>query len=378
LNPTAPPKKDFREILAVGDYPPPINGQSEAFRLLVDRLGLPYLNISELGHTKDGRSNLLRVFRVVGNWWKCFRMAKGKSVVYISGAQSSFGFLRDLGYMLAGWARGGKVAVHLHGAYFYLSLPKMMWPIKALVKATYSRLDRVILLSKIFDTMLPFVKPTRLAVVGNGVPIPPDPGAKELREPIRLLYLSNLVPSKGILALLEAMEHLDERFRLDVTGGPALGPADAFDNPDQFFQAFKAKIEPLEKTGRATYHAVVRGEKKARLLAECDVLVLPTLYEAEAQPICVIEAMMAGMPIVATRHRDIPNMVPGSCGVLVDQPEPEAIAKAVRDVTDSAESFRERSIAARNFSVENFSDEAHLAKMRELFAELLSDGKGAG
>ena len=52
------------------------------------------------------------------------------------------------------------------------------------------------------------------------------------------------------------------------------------------------------------------GETKQRLLIESDCLCFPTYYNAEGQPVSLLEAMAYGLQIITTRWRAIPEMLP--------------------------------------------------------------------
>ena len=54
----------------------------------------------------------------------------------------------------------------------------------------------------------------------------------------------------------------------------------------------------------------VSGERKTQLYREADLFLFPTQYLGENQPVNLIEAMAFGLPIVTTRWRSLPEMLP--------------------------------------------------------------------
>ena len=57
------------------------------------------------------------------------------------------------------------------------------------------------------------------------------------------------------------------------------------------------------------YKVQILGEEKNKLLNDSHVLVLPTNYSTEAQPLSIIEAISRGNVIISTNFRAIPDMV---------------------------------------------------------------------
>jgi glycosyltransferase involved in cell wall biosynthesis len=51
------------------------------------------------------------------------------------------------------------------------------------------------------------------------------------------------------------------------------------------------------------------GQKKSAL-ERADCLVFPTFYENEAQPLVLLEAMSAGLPVITTSWRGVPEVLP--------------------------------------------------------------------
>jgi glycosyltransferase involved in cell wall biosynthesis len=113
------------------------------------------------------------------------------------------------------------------------------------------------------------------------------------------------------------------------------------------------------------------------ILASLDLFLLPT--HAEAFGVAVIEAMAAGLPVIASRIGGIPEIVSSpELGFLVDSESPEAFAEVIRSVL--ARTDRGRSVGAKaQVSVgERFNARRGAEHLRSLYLELLPSLDPAG
>jgi len=128
--------------------------------------------------------------------------------------------------------------------------------------------------------------------------------------PVRVLFVGNDVERKGLPALVEAVAALEGEAVLDVVSGDEIEARD-------FVQV---------------HRGVTAGSERLReLYAEADVFALPT--HADAVPWAVLEAMAAGLPVVASAVGAIPELV-GETGEAVPPGDAEALAAALRRLRD--------------------------------------------
>jgi glycosyltransferase involved in cell wall biosynthesis len=215
-----------------------------------------------------------------------------------------------------------RTILHIHGSSFdeFLSTDSRL--VGRLQERVFSTVDDVIVLSEYWaETLAGYVDEEALHVVPNAVdPERYDPqyGA----DPVRFVYLSNLVPRKGVGELLASIERLDavvdRPYRLDVAGtGPLADEV----------QAVAADHDDVH------YHGYVSETRKRELLSHSSVFVLPTY--AEGLPIALLEGMAGGTAVVATGVGAIPEVVGEDNGLLVEPGDVDglvdALATLVRD-----------------------------------------------
>jgi len=102
----------------------------------------------------------------------------------------------------------------------------------------------------------------------------------------------------------------------------------------------------------------VAGDRKHALYAEADLFLFPTRYLGENQPVNLIEAMAFGLPIVTTRWRSLPEMLPPHYPGLVSGQNIEELAAAILLVL--AEKSGEQ---VRQHFIQKFTLEQHLTSL---------------
>jgi glycosyltransferase involved in cell wall biosynthesis len=106
------------------------------------------------------------------------------------------------------------------------------------------------------------------------------------------------------------------------------------------------------------------------LLAEADLFVLPS--RSEAFPNAVVEAMAAGLPVVASGVGGLLELVEsGRTGVLVAPDDPRALADAIEDLVNDPSRARSLGDAARRTIAEHYSFERMVHAFEDLYRSLL-------
>ena len=329
---------DKKTILCVGPLPPPVHGQSVAFEFACQ--GMTYNKIiinqnCESNSIIDKIVNTLFVsLRVV---WTI--LTKKIDLIYFTCSRSLLGAFKDVALLLAARVKGIKAVNHLHGADFNKFYFGQNFFIKRLLDLSYGAVDTsIILLVKMEDQFSMFPK-MKTKVVNNFYP----PSLEEVEiskseGSIVLVYLSNIIYSKGIFDLLEAFKHLkgdQKEIELKIAGG-FLGDdhMSAKDVESKFYEAIK-EVDSIE------YCGLVRGDRKDRLLAQSDIMILPTFYRSEALPISIIEAMRASCAIITTDHNYLKEIISSDNGVIVPVKEPLALGGAIMSLCRDVERLRE-------------------------------------
>lgn len=210
-------------------------------------------------------------------------------------------------------------------------------------------------------------------LAGEAVDEPVDGPAGKRPDLVNALYLAHCSREKGLFDALHGVELANQdlarrggalRIKLSVAGG--------FVTPGEKAE-FEALLQAPGFSTEVEYLGFVSGAYKLQIMREADVLCFPSYYLGENQPVSVIEAMSFGVPVVITRWRSLPEMLPPGYPGLVAPRSPAAVAAALLQliVSESGERLREHYLA--HFTVENY-----LAGLAKVIRNLETDSAPAG
>src|SRR5215218_10127562 len=133
----------------------------------------------------------------------------------------------------------------------------------------------------------------------------------------RVLFVGRLAPQKGVGTLVEAAGLLEDPGAQILLVG---------DGPER--KALERESERIGVADRLHFVGFFAHDRVPAVLAHADLLILPSLYEELGT--VLLEAMQAGLPIVASKIGGISDVIQdGVNGMLVPPGEPEALARAV-------------------------------------------------
>ncbi|MGN6869082.1 MAG: glycosyltransferase family 4 protein [Solirubrobacteraceae bacterium] len=304
--------------------------------------------------------------RHTGQLWRLLRRDR-EAAVHISISQGRWGLLRDALLVLVARLERRALYVQLHGgglSDFYASSSGF---VRWLVRVVLAQADQAWALTPglraQFDGL---VAPQRVCCVPNVVE---DPGSRSRRArrtagKLRILFVGNLLPEKGCLEVVRAIRLLGEVSRdweVRVVGAGS---------PD-VERCLRGEIAALPAHA-AHVHALgsLTGDAKLRQYEWADVFVYPTRYPAEGQPLVLLEALGAGLPIVTTRWAGIPETVLDQrVGLLVDPGDERALASALRRLAEDPELRERLGAAARSHYESRFRPERLLRDLESVLKE---------
>lgn len=328
-----------KRVVMIGPFPGELNGMTIANQMLYDGMStrddierVDYLNTivkgSKLNYGQQGRFQLKKAFyslkpifqgvsKIIFNKW---------DVVYITPAQSYIGFIRYIPYIFASKLKGTKCYIHFHGGFVKQMYDSLSDKKKGFIRKWFNKCDGIIVLGNSLVEMLDNIVPhNKIKVCENGVQQEYilsseefDRKSNDIKEDskLRILYLSNLMKTKGILELLDACIKMKEEnidFSIDIAG--------KIENDIE--KDVRSKFDQLGDT--VVYHGIVNGESKKELLHKTNIFCLPTYYPNEGQPISILEAMCNGCAILTCDQGGISDIVQDGCNGIMCKPNSESI-----------------------------------------------------
>lgn len=302
-----------KKILIIGPTPPPYNGMSVITEVIIkssikDDFNIVHLDIADrrpIGNI--GKFDFINIWMAFKHFTQfLYLLLKEKpQLVYLPIAQNIPGYLRDSLFLFASRLFGFPTLIHLHGSYFRIFYEKSNLAIKLIINLTLKKVIGAIVLGKclmnIFDG---FLAEHKIHVVPNGIK---DCFIFNIKKHqtnlIRILFLSNLCREKGIFEILEIAPSIISKY--DNVEFIAAGE---WTNNYEMQSAFNfVKLKNIHNNVHFT--GTVRGQQKHDLLASSDIFLFPTLYPFEGQPLVILEAMSAGLPIIAYNRAAISESV---------------------------------------------------------------------
>ena len=239
-------------------------------------------------------------------------------------------------------------------------------------------LDRVILASE--ATRWAFAPHSKQTLIYNGVelsalrpPLSPPRwrGGKTLRsdlnlDPDALLIgiVTRITPEKGIHLLIEATAKLKASpyIQLLVVGGPYF-PKDA-----EYIDSLKVQAEKLGIADRVIFTGFL--EDIQAILSLLDVVLLASTIP-EACPRTIIEAMAAGVPVIATPLGGSKELVTPETGILVPAEDADAFAAAITQLAEDNERRKQMGKACRLRAEQLFCATQNARLTEDLYLDLL-------
>jgi len=367
-------------IIIVGPVPPPYHGVSVFTRILLESSLKEHYDIIHLNTTDKrekpnfGRMDFRNVYLGIKNLFQLlvYIIEFNPVLIYIPISQNIMGFFRDgLFIILAGIFRK-KVVIHLHGGIFDRFYRKSPLPFKWFIRFAFKFVNRAIVLcSDFLDIFYPYFSSDKVVVVSNGIE-DVFKGNYINREFIRkkdwnVLYLSTLSLDKGIMDLIESIPLVISRYK--SVKFLIAGPWRRRNEKDIVCNFVKTR--GLEKY--VTFLGLVQKEEKYKLLRDGDIFVFPTRL-FEGQPLAVVEAFMAGLPVISTDSGCLHSMiVNGVNGLKIPFSSPEDIANAIIYLIQHPEVSRKMSRENRKKFVETYTLEHTIHGINNVFRDVIAN-----
>jgi glycosyltransferase involved in cell wall biosynthesis len=359
------------KVLLLGKLPPPYMGPSIATEIILKSSLKEYFELihldTKINHeiSAFGTWSFGKVFRNMSIYFKMISLTRKTKpdIVLIPISQTTTGFFKDSLFILIAKFFGRKVVLQLRGSNFKKwinnssSLNK--WYVKYILRKTQGIIVLGNNLKHLFENYYPEDK---IFVVPNGGDyIFP---AKNESSDVKILYLSNLLASKGIEDVFKAIEivskKVDVKFSVD-----AIGEWYNEEDKKRCFLIKESSSLPIN------VHLSKGLNEKFQYLANADIFVFPP-REPEGHPWCIVEAMAAGLPIISTdMGAIIESVIDGTNGFIVEPKYPEQIAEKLELLIKNESLRKNMGAAGHELYLTNFTETKMVEKLTETFNKII-------
>jgi glycosyltransferase involved in cell wall biosynthesis len=356
------------KVLFILHFPPPVHGASmvgqyiKDSKYLAEKIEANYINLS----TSDsidaiGKGGIKKLVSILKVYLKSFikLLTFRPHVCYITLTATGGGFYKDSIIALMAKILKVKTIYHLHNKGVKHFQNKTLD--NFLYKLVFIQ-SKVILLSPLlYQDVEKYVQFENCYFCPNGIPdyYVPDNQIKKQNSPtLRLLFISNLIRSKGVLDVIEALALIKEKnFELSIVGAES----------DISSNELLKVIHFHHLDDKVRYMGKLYGEEKFNLLARSDVFVFPTYYSNECLPISILEAMCFGLPVISTFEGAIPDLVKNNeTGLLIPSNQPKALAEAISKLLENVDLRNHMGEEGRKHFLNKFTLPVFECKMSEI------------
>lgn len=382
-----------KKILFLLHFPPPVHGSSivgsfiKESKLVNDEFNCSYINLlASKSVAKSGVISLEKILSFFQTFFRVFiSLVKNRpQLSYMALSATGVAFVKDL--ILISLLKIFRVPIiyHLHNKgirqHEYKRFNSLCYGF------AFNNSEVIVLSSKLYSDIQSFVPFSKVHICPNGVNDelirPPilstlasenslvdeqersinDNLKNEEKKP-RILFLSNLIESKGVLILLDACSRLVNKgikFECVFIGGEGNISTAQINN----------KINEFGLKDHITYEGKKFGGEKFIAFREADIFAFPT-YE-DCFPLVLIESMSHSLPIVTTFEGGISDIVDdGTTGFLVPQKDIGKLAEKLEMLILDSNLRKQMGKAGRKKYEQNFTLEIFQSRLIEILKDVL-------
>lgn len=307
-------------ILFVATFPPPIHGSSIVSQYIKDSKIInnsfccDYINLSTSRKMSEiGKKSIIKIYRFtisfVSLFWKL--LIHKYDICYLAITCRGKGFLKDAPFVLLCKLFCKNVVIHQHNKGMSKFVDKQ--PYKCLLPIVYRNVKVILLSWYLYEDVSAIISKRQVYICPNGIPNSFSEEPHFIRNNMipHVLFLSNLITTKGVFVLLKALSILKDKgfnFICDFVGE---------ETKDISKKEFLDEVNNYGLENYVFYHGSKYGRDKLDYYLKADIFVQPTFEDCF--PLTIIEAMQYKLPIISTLEGAIPDMVNEDCGFLCER-----------------------------------------------------------
>lgn len=355
------------KILFLLHLPPPVHGSSmigEYIRnssVINESFECRYINLLASDRVSDsGKINIRKILSFIKTFISIAKelFTQKPDLCYLALTVGGAAFYRDVILVTLLKMFRTKRIYHLHNKGVHENSKNFIY--RFFYRYVFEEANVILLSQYLYSDVERFVREDCVHICPNGIPLEfKHVKAKNTNEIPKILFLSNLLISKGIYVLLEACLLLKNRgvsFKCDIVGGE--GDIDK--------RQLENEISKYQLNQQVVYQGGKGGKEKFEIYKSADIFAFPTYHETFG--LVNLEAMQFGLPIVSTYEGGIPSVVTdGITGFLIPTKDSDTLASKLEILISNKELRKQMGEAGRK----KFENEFTVKKFEERLYQIL-------
>jgi glycosyltransferase involved in cell wall biosynthesis len=360
------------KLLFILHLAPPVHGAAVAggyirdSKVINEAFDSTYINLATASSLTDiGKTGFRKVFVILSLWTKVFRTLTSQKyqLCYLTINAKGPAWFKELGIVALVKLFQVRIVYHYHNKGVAENATTSFK--KKLYRFQFKNAKNILLSPLLYQDIKSFVEESEVYYCPNGIPDTTliHKGGTDYKEYkiTTILFLSNLIESKGVFILLAACVLLKKRqipFRCVFIGGEG----------DISASQFQEKVAQFNLQEEVEYQGKKYGIEKEAAFAEADIFAFPTYNETFG--LVNLEAMQQALPVISTFEGAIPEVIKdGVNGFLVPQQNIEALADKLEILIGNPALRKAMGLAGKKRYEEKFTLEHFENKMREILED---------
>lgn len=380
------------KILFLLHIPPPVHGSSvvglsiKSSKVINSAFECEYINLlASQDIAESGTVNSKKLMGFAVTLVKLFTTLKKfhPDLCYLALTTTGAAFFKDIFIVVLLKIFNVKRIYHLHNRGVSLKRDNTFYRI--CYKFVFRKAEVILLSKRLYHDIQEFIDDDKVYICPNGIndfaniyPDQPNIEEKHKKETgvwenrdqqkiTQLLFLSNLIESKGVFDLIEACAILKEKqvpFKCTFIGGESDISAAQFNN-----HITKYKLEDY-----VVFEGRKYNKEKEMAFKNADIFVFPTFYSNECFPLVLLEAMSYSLPVVSTFEGGIQDIVEiNKTGLLIKQRDINDLANKLEYLIKNPELYIKMGISGRLKYEREFTMTKFETRLEKILSEIISN-----
>ena len=372
--------KSKPRVLFIATLPPPVHGaavvgqQIKDSKLINDEFQCDWINLSPSRYLDEvGKPAAQKILRLTSSFLHTLwlLLSHKYDLCYLTITCYGVGFLKDAPFVLLCKIFCRHIIIHHHNKGMSSDVDR--FPYRLLLPLVYKNTKVILLSWHLYYDIEKIVPKENVFICPNGIKLKPcvyDRIERKAQSYPNIIFLSNLIETKGVFVLLDALKLLQDKrysFHCDFVG---------LESKEINAQRFEEEVNKRGLNNKVSYLGKKYGAEKDCILEKSDIFVFPTYYKYECFPLVLLEAMKFKLPCITKTEGAILDIVEnGKNGFICEKQNPKSLADCISKLLDNKELCKTMGEEGRKRVEDKYTEEIFEQNMIRCFKEFLNQNE---